>query len=60
MEIKYYDKTLGIDGTLKELVDWCNRYSADYSDEALEKISEYAVNEKTEEKYILNICRIIL
>ena len=51
-ELRYYDKELGIDGTLKELVDWANRYTADYSDEALRKISEYAVQEKAEEKYI--------
>ena len=38
IEAKYYDAELGIDGTADELCSWAERYTDDYSDEALEKI----------------------
>lgn len=43
-DYKFYDEKLGIDGTIEELLDWCYRYDDDYSDEALDKIAEYAKN----------------
>ncbi len=39
-EIKVYDASLGLDGTIPQLVDWANRYTNDYSDAALIKISD--------------------
>ena len=41
-EIKIYEPDLGLNGTIPQLVDWANRYTDDYSDQALEKISELA------------------
>ena len=40
--IRLYDKKLGIDGTIAELIDWAYRYDRDYSDEALLKIADEA------------------
>ena len=37
-----YEPKLGLDGTIPELVDKANRYTNDYSDEALERISYLA------------------
>ncbi len=45
MDNKYYFPDLGIDGTADELITWAWRYSDDYSDEALQKISEIAGGE---------------
>ena len=42
MEARYYDRELGIDGTIDELIDWSYRYDKDYSNEALEKIADLA------------------
>lgn len=39
-----HDSRLGIEGTIPWLVDTAVRYSDDYSDEALEKISQWAKN----------------
>lgn len=52
MERIIYEPDLGLEGTIKELVDWANKYTNDYSDQALERISELAASEKMEEKYI--------
>lgn len=41
-EIKIYEPDLGLNGTIPQLVDWANRYTDDYSDDALDKISETA------------------
>ena len=41
-DIYVYNEELGLDGTITQLVDWSYRYDSDYSDEALEKISELA------------------
>lgn len=38
----FFVRSLGIEGTLDQLIDWSYRYDRDYSDEALEKISEIA------------------
>lgn len=38
LENRYYDATLNIDGTADELASFAERYTDDYSDEALEKI----------------------
>lgn len=50
MEVRYYDKELGIDGTCDELVTWSWRYSYDYSNKALLKIYEIAVKENHPKK----------
>lgn len=41
-KIKIYDNTLGLDGTIPQLIDWANRYTDDYSDSALQTISNMA------------------
>ena len=41
---RFYDSELGIDGTAPELVDFAYRYDGDYSDEALDKIGEFAAS----------------
>ena len=41
-QIKFYEPTLGVDGTMPELLDWAYRYTDDYSDDALTFISEKA------------------
>ncbi len=41
-EIKIYNQELGLDGTITELIDWCYRYSDDYSDAALDEIAAQA------------------
>lgn len=41
-DIKVYDSELGLNGTIPQLVDWANRYTDNYSDVALEKLSELA------------------
>ena len=38
----FYNLSLGINGTIDQLLNWCYRYDRAYSDEALEKISEIA------------------
>ena len=38
----FYNLSLGINGTIDQLLNWCYRYDRDYSDEALKKISEIA------------------
>lgn len=52
MDIKIYEPELGLDGTIPQLVDQANRYTADYSDAALERISELAKLYKMDEKLI--------
>lgn len=47
-ELKYYDSDLGIDGTADELASFAERYTDDYSDEALLKIIEILRGEKKE------------
>lgn len=39
---KIYNSELGLDGTITELIDWCYRYSDDYTDAALDEISAQA------------------
>lgn len=51
-EVKVYDADLGLDGTIPELVDKANRYTNDYSNAALEKISEYARDFALDSKYV--------
>ena len=41
-ELRVYEPDLGLDGTIPQLVDWAVRYTGDYSDEALLRISELA------------------
>lgn len=41
-ETRIYNKELGLDGTIEELIDWAYRYSDDYSDEALDEIAAKA------------------
>ena len=41
-ETRIYNKELGLDGTLEEMIDWAYRYSDDYSDEALDEIAAKA------------------
>lgn len=50
METRIYDEALGLDGTIRELLDWCYRYSDDYTDEALDAISAYARTQGLTEK----------
>ncbi len=47
-----YEPDLGLEGTVEELVNWAERYTNDYSNPALKRISELAEEEKMEEKYI--------
>ncbi len=51
-EIKIYEPALGLDGTIPQLVDWANRYTHDYTDEALDRISGLASQLGFEEKYV--------
>lgn len=39
LDLIIYNKALGLDGTIRELIDWSYRYSDDYSDEALDEIA---------------------
>ena len=41
-EIEVYNKDLGLEGTMSQLIDWCYRYDGDYTDEALKEISRLA------------------
>ncbi len=41
-DMHIYEPELGLDGTLEQLLDWANRYTADYSDEALERLHKLA------------------
>lgn len=41
-ETRIYNKELGLDGTIEELIDWAYRYSDDYTDEALDEITAKA------------------
>ncbi len=50
--IKVYEPDLGLNGTIPQLVDWANRYTSDYTDAALEKISELARVYGFDEKYV--------
>lgn len=52
MENVIYEPQLGLEGTIPELVDWANKYTSDYSDEALVRISELAKIYGKEEKLI--------
>ncbi len=52
MDRVIYEPDLGLDGTIPELVDWANKYTSDYSDAALERISELAKAEKMDDKYV--------
>ncbi len=47
-----YEPALGLDGTIVQLVDWANRYTEDYTDEALKRISEIAKQSKMEKEYV--------
>lgn len=47
-----YEPDLGLDGTIPELVNWAERYTNDYSDPALERISELARQYGLDQKYI--------
>ncbi len=49
---KIYEPEFGLEGTIPQLVDWANRYTQDYSDEALERISELAREFGLEDKYV--------
>lgn len=51
-EVKVYEPGLGLDGTVPELVDKANRYTNDYKDAALERLSELAKSFGLAEKYI--------
>ncbi len=48
----FYEPELRLNGTIPELVDWANRYTSDYTDQALERISELARQSGFEEKYV--------
>ena len=47
-----YEPELGLEGTIPELVDWAQRYTSDYSDPALERISELAEQFKLDDKMV--------
>ena len=51
-ETVVYEPDLGLEGTIPELVRWCERYTSDYSDPALERISELARQYRLDQKYI--------
>ncbi len=51
-DIKIYEPKLGLSGNITQLVRWANAYTADYSDEALEHISELARQMGADEKCI--------
>lgn len=36
-DTSFYNLSLGINGTIDQLLNWCYRYDKDYSDEALKK-----------------------
>lgn len=50
VDVRYYDSKLSIDGTADELASMAERYTDDYSDEALEKIIDILQNEGKNEK----------
>ena len=41
-ELRIYNESLKIDGTISELIDWAYRYDDDYSDDALDYIAAKA------------------
>ena len=47
-----YEPELGLEGTIPELVDWANKYTTDYSDPALLRISKLAKQYGLDEKYV--------
>lgn len=49
-DLCYYDSALGIDGTADELASFAERYTEDYSDEALIKIIKILEDEHKPEK----------
>ncbi len=51
-EIVIYEPDLGLNGTIPELVNWAERYTSDYSDPALERISELAMLHGLDGKYV--------
>ena len=51
-DVHIYDSSLGLDGTIPQLVDWSYRYSEDYSSEALLRISQYAQLYGFAEKFV--------
>ncbi len=51
-EVLVYEPELGLDGTIPELVKWAERYTNDYSNPALERISELARQYGLDQKYI--------
>lgn len=50
IENRYYDSTLKIDGTADELASFAERYTDDYSDEALAKIIAILHSENKQDK----------
>ena len=52
MEVQIYESDLGLNGTIPVLVDLANRYTADYTDAALNRISELAMLYGLDRKYI--------
>ena len=52
MEELFYEPELGINGTIPQMVDWANRYTDDYTDDALKRISELAKERGFDDKYI--------
>ena len=55
-KVMIYEPEHGLKGTIEELIDWAYRYSTDYSDEALERISALAKSfGLPEEKYMIPI-----
>ena len=51
-EVVVYEPNLGLEGTIPELVDWANKHTSDYSDRALERITELAGEYGLDIKYI--------
>lgn len=49
-DLCYYDSALGIDGTADELASFAERYTDDYSDEALQRIIKILEDEGKPEK----------
>lgn len=52
MDRVIYEPELGLEGTIPELISWAQRYTSDYSDRALERISELAKEAGMDEKDI--------
>ncbi len=52
LKAQIYEPDLKLNGTLPELIDQANRYPSDYSDEALERISELAKDYGMDEQYV--------